>query len=113
VVGPGQEAEEVVGVVGPDGVAGRVLAVEQGGHGALGERADRRGVAIPRGVVGEPGQVGVADGVDPAVGIEQRLRRQLVEDEHQHRGRPAAGTDARELGVGGDLVRGPDPVGDG
>jgi hypothetical protein len=60
------------------------LAVEDEGNG-LGRRVvHRRGVPEPGGVLGEAGEVWEANGVDTAVGAEDRVGRELVQHEHEH-----------------------------
>ena len=96
-----EQREEVLVVVGAEpavvGALGAETAGEDGGHGLVGERRDRRVVAVPARRGGQPGEVGEQLGVDPARPVEQRDRGQRVEEQHDHVGRIVAE-------IGGDLA---------
>ena len=87
-VRPAQQREEIARVVGDDRQRGaaRALAGEQRRDRELGQLVNGAGVAKPVRAPRQAGEVGVADGIDPAVRPQQRCEGELVEDHHDHRG---------------------------
>ena len=87
VVASAEQAEQVLGVVGGDRqqLLARELPVEDRGHGVGRVLLDRRRVAVPGGVRGEPREVRVAASVDTLVRPHQGVHGQLVEHDHHDR----------------------------
>ena len=95
---PGEEIVRIVGQCGEDGpVRRRKIPGRHGCDRVLGRRRNGRRISEPGGSVGQTGKIGEAYGVDSAPAIQERLKGEFVEDDHDDRGIRLAACQRRAL----------------